>query len=156
MLDDECMCADKCHKDNPQGACTDKEPILPDDGSGGDLSIPAMMIYKKEDSDAIRTAIKDDNQPLLVEISFGFNPDQRVKYTLWSTPTDPLSISILNEFPVIAKKLGDHASFEPRQYLFSGKDDYFDCTETDDKRCLGLCTNHGRYVHETLLIINSF
>lgn len=50
IADNQCMCSDvsagKCTND-PGAQCESFEPIMADDGSGGDITIPAFLVFKQ-------------------------------------------------------------------------------------------------------------
>ena len=52
--DTRCVCGQPCE---PQKSCQWTEPVLADDGSGADVTIPAIML-QKQDADAIKDYIR--------------------------------------------------------------------------------------------------
>lgn len=144
IADTTCLCDDKqCVNDNPNQACETSEPIMADDGSGSDVSIPSFLVYKR-DADQIIDVLKDD-QPVQVEMQWALpTPDDRVEYDLWTVPTNNVSKPFLKNFKKLAKALGDHAYFTPHQYVYDGVRSH--CIGDDGKNfCYNLCTNNGRY-----------
>lgn len=114
-----------------------------DDGSGSDIYIPSMLL-RKNDGDKLKATLKN-NTGILMELAFGFSQDERVKYQVWTTPTDPVSRQFLSSFSKVAQAFGNHAAFQPRQYFHSGKR-YLNCGSGGDQvSCNELCTNNGRY-----------
>lgn len=144
IADNTCLCSDvDCIEaaDNP--TCETSEPIMADDGSGSDISIPSFLMFK-HDADKVKEKLMDD-QPVQLEMSWSLpNPDDRVEYDLWSTPTDVVSKQLLTEFKPIAKSLGDRAYFTPHMYIYDGVKTH--CQGNDGENfCYNLCTNNGRY-----------
>jgi hypothetical protein len=116
---------------------------MADDGSGSDISIPSFLMFK-HDADKVKERLMDD-QPVQLEMSWSLpNPDDRVEYDLWSTPTDVVSKQFLTEFKPISKALGDRAYFTPHMYIYDGVKTH--CQGNDGENfCYNLCTNNGRY-----------
>ena len=146
IADDMCLCSHEACEDasSPDtNICEDTEPIMADDGSGSDISIPSFLLFK-EDADPIKQVLMA-NQQVRVSMSFSVPaPDSRVEYDMWTTPSDPLSRSILMSFKEAAVALGDEAFFTPHQYIYDGKQ--AGCVGADGKnQCFSLCTNNGRY-----------
>lgn len=145
IADDMCLCShEDCEDDSgAKNICEDTEPIMADDGSGSDISIASFLLFK-EDADPIIEVLKQ-NQQVRVSMSFSVPaPDARVEYDMWTTPSDPLSTSILMSFKVAAVALGDEAFFTPHQYIYDGKQ--AGCQGSDGQnQCFTLCTNNGRY-----------
>jgi len=144
IADNTCLCSDvECIEaaDNP--TCETSEPIMADDGSGSDISIPSFLMFK-HDADKVKERLMDD-QPVQLEMSWSLpNPDDRVEYDLWSTPTDVVSKQFLTEFKPISKALGDRAYFTPHMYIYDGVKTH--CQGNDGENfCYNLCTNNGRY-----------
>jgi hypothetical protein len=123
--------------------CESKEPIMADDGSGTDITVPSFLMFK-QDADPIRDALKG-NQLIRMEMSWALpNPDSRVEYELWTTPKDYVSRPLQRSFREVAMALGDHASFTPHMYVYDGLN--AGCQGPDGvNQCYNLCTNNGRY-----------
>ena len=116
---------------------------MADDGSGSDISIPSFLMFK-HDADVVKDQLMED-QPVQLEMSWSLpNPDDRVEYELWSSPTDEISKKFLSEFKPIAKALGDRAYFTPHQYLYDGVKTRCQSAEGENF-CYTLCTNNGKY-----------
>lgn len=145
IADDMCLCSHTECEESSGGTniCEDTEPIMADDGSGSDVSIPSFLLFK-EDADPIKEVLTK-NQQVRVSMSFSIPaPDSRVEYDMWTTPSDPLSRSILMSFKEAAVALGDEAFFTPHQYIYDGNQ--AGCHGTDGSNmCFSLCTNNGRY-----------
>jgi hypothetical protein len=142
IADDMCLCSHvECVSDDV--LCEDTEPIMADDGSGADISIPSFLLFK-EDSDPIKEVLMK-NQAVRVSMAFSLPaPDSRVEYDMWTTPSDPLSRSILMNFKEAAVALGDEAFFTPHMYIYDGLQ--AGCRGANgENQCFSLCTNNGRY-----------
>jgi hypothetical protein len=144
IADNTCLCINEDCRADGGGAqtCEVQEPIMADDGSGSDISIPTFLLFK-QDADPIKTVLKN-NKHVRVEMSFAI-PSNRdsVKYELWSTPTDPVSMPIERNFKDAAIALGEAAHFSPKMYIYDGMKAGCDQNGTDE--CFNLCTNSGRY-----------
>lgn len=149
IADNLCLCSDqKClnatGSDDNFVPCENNEPIMADDGSGGDITIPAFLMFKV-DANLIKEEVKDRNGIVQVEMSWAMpNPDSKVEYELWTVPSEEVSKSFQMDWKDIAQKLGDHSSFTPHQYIYDGVKSR--CHGADGRNlCLNLCTNNGRY-----------
>lgn len=142
IADNQCQCgATNCVLD--KGAiCEAEEPIMADDGSGLDITIPSFLVFK-QDADKMKEVLKK-NKPMRVEMSFSIpEPEARVEYDLWTTPNDPVSIGFLTTFKEAAIALGDRAFFTPRDFVYDGVK--AGCQSNGQNKCYSLCTNEGRY-----------
>jgi hypothetical protein len=119
------------------------EPIMADDGSGADISIPSFLIFK-EDADPIKQVLKNNTQ-VRVEMKFAVpNPGSRVEWDLWTHPREQISRQFLSEFKSAVAAIGKGASFTPHMYVYDGS--AAGCvTNNGDNQCYNLCTNNGRY-----------
>ena len=123
--------------------CETKEPIMADDGSGADITIPSFLLFK-QDSDPIKAVLKQDKM-VRAQMSWTLPaPDARVEYELWSTPKEPVSAPLKKNFREVAVALGNHAQFTPHYYVYDGL--FAGCRASDGtNQCYNLCTNNGRY-----------
>lgn len=144
IADNTCLCSagDLCHSD-PGRDCEEREPIMADDGSGSDISIPSFLMFK-EDADGVK-AEAQANHHVRIEMTWSLPaPDDRVEYELWTTPTDVISRDFQKDFKGAAVALGDRAYFTPQQYIYDGIRS--GCQGIDGENdCYNLCTNNGRY-----------
>lgn len=147
IADSVCLCgATDCDFGPEQDICETEEPIMADDGSGADISIPSFLIFK-QDADKIK-AVVVQNQPVRIEMSFSVPaPDSRVEYDLWTTPADAVSVPFLQTFREAALALDSEAYFTPHMYIYDGNRAGCHIDDEDDGEnfCEGLCTNGGRY-----------
>ena len=144
IADNTCLCSAGASCISDSGIeCETREPIMADDGSGSDISIPSFLMYK-QDADPIIAKLKA-NQVVRIDMSWTNIPSKdHVEYELWTYPSEPVSQEFLNEFLTAAISLGSHASFTPHMYIYDGKQS--GCMGADgENQCYNLCTNHGRY-----------
>jgi hypothetical protein len=151
-----CRCSDKNCTSAFGPDCRDEEPVLVDDGSAADVSIPSFLLYR-----TIATAIQAEvakGQSVLLELTWGISTgtiDKPVSYELWTDGHDDLVDYITyRHFQMVGSAFNDSvAQFAPRFQLIDGK--RFKCNEQvqEDGPCDHLCTNHGRYcaIHATNL-----
>jgi hypothetical protein len=144
IADDSCLCsaAESCVSDAGE-ACEEREPIMADDGSGSDISIPSFLMFK-QDADRVKAEVMA-NHPVRIEMTWSLpNPDDRVEYELWTTPTDVISEDFQRDFKEAAVALGSRAYFTPQMYIYDGM--LSGCVGEDGvNQCYNLCTNDGRY-----------
>lgn len=139
-----CQCA---HEDictpRPGEICEQNEPIMADDGSGYDITIPSVLLFK-QDADPIK-AVLINGKPVRMELSWSLpNPDNHVEWDLWTSPTDYISSQFKIEFKEAAVALGSSASMVPHMYIYDGI--AAKCRNDEGiNECYNLCTNNGRY-----------
>lgn len=144
IADNACLCSDQaCMTAMGTTQCETAEPIMADDGSGADISIPSFLMFKV-DADKVKNELTQSH-PVQIEMSWKLpNPDDRVEYDLWTVPKDPSSQEFLATFKKLAVALGDKAYFSPHQYIYDGVRSH--CQGNDGENfCFNLCTNNGRY-----------
>eukprot|EP00567_Pseudictyota_dubia_P013407 CAMPEP_0197444702 /NCGR_PEP_ID=MMETSP1175-20131217/10126_1 /TAXON_ID=1003142 /ORGANISM="Triceratium dubium, Strain CCMP147" /LENGTH=290 /DNA_ID=CAMNT_0042975539 /DNA_START=190 /DNA_END=1059 /DNA_ORIENTATION=- len=123
--------------------CELNEPIMADDGSGSDISIPSFLMHK-HDADLVKGLLKS-NQPVQMEMAWALpSPDNHVEYEIWTTPSTWFGKNFLKQFKTAALALGGHASFTPYMFIYDGQT--AGCRGFDGtNQCYSLCTNNGRY-----------
>jgi hypothetical protein len=144
IADNTCLCSDEeCISSSSLTTCETQEPIMADDGSGADISIPSFLMFKR-DADKVKDEVKN-NRPVQIEMAWSLpKPDDRVEYDLWTTPSDMVSKDFLKSFKNIARALGDRAYFTPHMYVYDGVRSH--CQgQSGENFCYNLCTNNGRY-----------
>ena len=143
VADSSCLCSDKdCVPDVTLSQCESNEPILADDGSGSDISIPTMLMFKK-DADAIKEAVRN-KQDVKVEMSWSLSSrTDKVEYQMWTTPTELVSQNFLKSFKNYSIALNGTAHFTPHMYIYDGVKSK--CTDSGKNLCDNLCTNEGLY-----------
>jgi hypothetical protein len=145
IADNLCLCSDAACLSMTNATfqnCQNAEPIMADDGSGGDITIPAFLMFK-QDAHGIIQEVKEKNSPVQVEMSWSLpHPDSSVSYELWTVPSENVSKEFQRAWSQIALKLGKKAQFTPRQYIYDGIKSR--CQTSDGKNmCFNLCTNGG-------------
>jgi hypothetical protein len=149
IADEQCRCSDNNCTDKFGPECQPSDPVLVNDGSGSDVSIPSFLLFKAA-AESVKEQLKK-NQTVLMELTWGLKEDvestsQPVYYHLWTTAHDPiLDIETYVNLRTVAAAFKDTAHFSPRFSLLNGS--RFQCNEEADTRgpCDHLCTNHGRY-----------
>lgn len=143
IADDTCLCSagDTCVNEGFE--CEDREPIMADDGSGSDISIPSFLMFK-QDADQLKDALFKDTM-IQIQMSWALpTPDDRVEYSLWTTPTEAVSRDFERQFQHAAVAFGKKAYFTPHMYIYDGVKS--NCQGADgENQCYNLCTNNGRY-----------
>lgn len=154
IADNICLCSDiECmaapnstdfYDNGRDNICERSEPIMADDGSGGDIDIPAFLI-PKHDADLIKDVMMNDGQSVQVSMSWILpSPDERVEYELWTVPSEHVSKDFQLSWKDVARVFGDHVYFRPREYIYPGA--RMNCEmEVNREICNSLCTNNRRY-----------
>lgn len=77
IADNTCLCSDQeCIEKSALKTCETTEPIMADDGSGSDISIPSFLMFKR-DADKIKEEVMN-NRPVQIEMSWKLpTPDGR-------------------------------------------------------------------------------
>jgi hypothetical protein len=144
IADNSCLCGDAdCVEQNLEIQCQNAEPIMADDGSGSDITVPSFLMFK-HDADKVKETVK---QGILVQLEMAWalpSPDDRVEYDLWTVPTEHVSREFQRTFKHMAKALGDRAYFTPHMYIYDGIKSGCQGREGENQ-CYTLCTNNGRY-----------
>ena len=145
IADTSCVCSDlTCMNftNAAPGVCKDQEPIMADDGTGGDISIPSFLVYKHDAIPIIETL--KQNLPVQVEMKFSVpTTDSRVEYELWTAPRDVVSRNMIMSFQDAAMALGNDAFFTPHEFVMDGEK--AGCQQNGQDVCFNLCTNEGKY-----------
>ncbi|KAJ8603125.1 hypothetical protein CTAYLR_004573 [Chrysophaeum taylorii] len=142
VADNKCVCSDEACSSTPNMACESDEPIMADDGSGSDITIPAILLWKT-DADKIKDYFFSEPNPVVqAKLAWSIpQPDNRVEWELWTKSDDDTSIDFLIEFRSTVFALGLDQQFTPHFYTWNGT--AYGCPESG--RCGTLCTNSGRY-----------
>jgi hypothetical protein len=142
IADNVCQCSQPACLTPNNGMCEIAEPVMGDDGSGADVTIPSFLIFK-QDADPIKEEIMKD-QSIRIDMAFSVPaPDSRVEYDIWLSPMNPVSRPILETFKDGAVALGTKAFFTPHMYIYDGR--RAGCQLFGENQCFNLCTNNGRY-----------
>lgn len=144
IADKSCQCkyGDLCHSDKGID-CEEREPVMANDGSGSDISIPSFLMFK-QDADPVKDQLVK-NQPVRMELRWSLpNPGDTVNYDLWTTPTERISEEFQVDFKSAALAMGDKSKFTPHMFLYDGFSS--GCVSLQGENlCYNLCTNNGRY-----------
>jgi hypothetical protein len=145
IADNTCLCIDmECMSNTDMRTCENTEPIVADDGSGSDISIPSFLMFKR-DADSVKNELKA-NRPVQIEMAWSLpNTDDRVEYNLWTTPADTFTLDFFDRFAPLAAALKEHAYFTPHMYIHNGFKMNCQSAATGEDFCYSLCTNNGRY-----------
>jgi len=147
----------------------ENEYRLPNDGSGGDIAIPSVMI-SSSDYKAMTDIIKQHNNTGLLVAEIAWHTpkyDNRVVMDIWSSPIDyHVKEFMASNFSAIARTFdlnemhgNSHHNdeynekmnlllFQEQPILLDGKS--IGClgkSDIPDQPCYRLCTNGGRYCH---------
>jgi len=143
IADSTCLCSAGNTCTNTGFECEEREPIMADDGSGSDISIPSFLMFK-QDADVIKQTLINESI-IQMKMSWALpTPDDRVEYSLWTTPTEAVSRDFERQFVHAAKAFGSRAYFQPHMYIYDGIKS--NCLGADgENECYNLCTNNGRY-----------
>ena len=144
IADNICQCnRTNCIRPDNE-SCETQEPLMADDGSGSDVTIPSFLLFK-EDADEIKKVLLK-NQHVRAQMSFKVPaPDARVEYELWTAPPDGISRSLEETFGSAAVALSNRASFKPHPYIYDGVAAGCHSSTTGENVCYSLCLNNGRY-----------
>lgn len=143
LADNTCLCSATSCTSEGNTFCETQEPVMADDGSGADVTIPSYLMFK-QDADPIKEMLMEDTTVRMkMEWSLP-EVDAQVDYQMWTTPKEPISRPLQREFRHVAKALGDRAKFTPHMFLYDGV--FAGCkSPTGENQCFDLCTNEGRY-----------
>ena len=120
------------------------EPIMADDGSGFDITIPSVLMFKA-DADAVKKELMN-HHPVRMEMGWSLpNPDDHVEWDIWTHPLDYAATSFKLEFKETAVALAGRAAMTPHEYFYDGLESGCINEETNENMCGNMCTNHGRY-----------
>jgi len=145
IADNICLCSDKvCIEIYQEYRCELDEPIMMNDGTGGDISIPTMLMTK-HDADIIKAEMINSGQN--IQILMGWNlphPNSHVEFELFTGPSVHISKEFQRNWKNIATKFEGRVHFTPRQYIYDGV--VAKCRSSKGFNvCFNLCTNNGKY-----------
>jgi hypothetical protein len=116
-------------------------PLMADDGTGGDIKIPAMLIHK---ADGLKIQ-QYMNTRVSVTLSWNIpHPDNRVEWDVWTSSDDFLAVDFKSQFGKVAEALSNNSLMTPH-YSFEDGEAYGCVTEQESDGCKKMCTNGGRY-----------
>lgn len=118
--------------------------IMTDNGQGGNLNIPAMLI-SKSDADLIKKYLNDVKNPEKISLSVSFDMQKTsdvISYSIWSTPTSYLSQIFMMSFADVGSQfVRKVAEFAPYYVLWYCPDCENDGYIEDHPDCV----SGGRY-----------
>lgn len=144
IADNTCQCKnlDVCTLDEGT-TCKGYGAFMSDDGSGTDITIAAMLMFK-QDADPIKDALKKGTT-VRVKMSWPVpNPNDHVELDLWTRLPDADSTDFQIMWMGVQRRFGGTVAFTPHYYIYNGIQ--AKCRTTYGKKiCDSLCTNEGRY-----------
>ena len=154
IADVKCLCGDEECEANQldQGgdtSCQKNMPIMADDGSASDISIPTVLMGTM-DANRIKGALVR-NEPVYMELSWPVDPvtpGSKVGYELWTTPFDFNAHDFQMSWRDIVVKFEDKTVFTPHLFIYDGiVGGCRNATDPNNPRnsCHSMCTNVGRY-----------
>eukprot|EP00808_Paulinella_micropora_P010849 g70477.t1 len=119
-------------------------PYMADDGTGNDITIPSMLVYKR-DGAKIKTELQQ-NKTVVLRMAWDvpIDNDGTVNWKLWTSPWEPMTRDFKGTFKNAVQKLGSRANFTANFYIIDGSRN--GCTRSAD-HCGNTCTNEGRYCY---------
>ena len=137
-----CLCSEKCANATH---CFDELPPVTDDGSGGTVQIPTMMISRGKAMQI--QEILHENRVVLMEMAWHMpKMDNSVAVDIWYSPNSQVAEEFLSNFSALALVLKEYLTFRPHHYILDGN--HMQCEgQVDDPQqsCYSMCTNNGRY-----------
>ena len=153
IADDRCLCGNGGEGCNSTLPCQEEMPVLADDGSGGSLSIPVVLL-KKQDAAAIYTTLNHDKKAVLLDLKWhpqAITEDEPLYYGMWVDLHDNHTAGLMQQVKPLALSLAQsqehsYAHFWPSFMLFNGTT--AQCLgNTAEDQCFQTCTNNGRYCY---------
>lgn len=144
--EEHCTCEDeKCKEKYPGDNCTNHQNAMIDDGSGRDIFIPSILVFKPT-FETMKDRLENQSQTMVMEILLKGETilDQGTKPSVhvWHLPHDPnVHFDTYLEMQRAILALGEFITFEPRLMLTDGEK--FGCR--NDNACIDLCSHGGRY-----------
>ena len=118
------------------------EVVMSDDGTGGGLRIPAMLIGKTDGKKLIdflrRSSQEEIDQTALLAEFVMEKPDNRVEYDLWFTSSNDRALDFISDFREYDEKFGSKVLFTPH-YVF------WKCPFCESQYLENDCFGNGKY-----------
>ena len=117
------------------------EVLMSDDGTGGGIRIPSMLIGNNDGAKLLawwRSASQVEKDSLVLMSEFVMKQHDIVDIDFWYTSSSDRSINFLEDFTKIEKNLGSLINFKPR-FVF------WECTNCDQKYLETDCYGGGKY-----------
>lgn len=116
--------------------------IMSDDGTGGGIRIPSMLLGKTDGLKLIDFLARGSNEDLkLITIMAEFimeKPDNRVEYDIWFTSTNDRALDFIQDFASQDNKFGEKVLMTPHYVFWS-------CLECEQEYLDNDCYAGGRY-----------
>jgi hypothetical protein len=116
--------------------------IMSDDGTGGGIRIPAMLIGKTDGRKLIdfldRASDEELKQVALMANFVMEKPDNRVEYDIWFTSSNDRALDFITDFSNYDHKLGKNVLMTPH-YVF------WKCTYCEEDYLRNDCFGGGKY-----------
>jgi hypothetical protein len=116
--------------------------IMSDDGTGGGIRIPSMLVGKTDGKkliDFLKRASEDELDQTAVMAQFVMEkPDDRVEYDVWFTSSNDRALDFISDFKEQDLKLDDKVLMTPR-YVF------WKCAFCEEEYLQNDCYGGGRY-----------
>jgi hypothetical protein len=97
------------------------EVIMSDDGTGGGIRIPSILIGKTDGKkllDFLKVASEEELKQVAVMADFYLEkPDDRVEYDIWFTSSNDKALDFIEDFAPTDASLGDSVLMTPH-YVF--------------------------------------
>lgn len=117
------------------------EVLMSDDGTGGGIRIPSMLIGSNDGDKLMNWFVKatpEERDSLILMCEFIMPEHENVSLDFWFTSSSDRAIDFLEDFTKIEKSLGKKLEFRPR-YVF------WECKQCDAKYLESDCFGGGRY-----------
>lgn len=116
--------------------------VMSDDGTGGGLRIPAMLVGKTDGKKLIDFLKRGSNEELdqiaiLAEFIMD-KPDNRVEYDFWFTSSNDRALDFITDFAEYDQKFGDKVLMTPH-YVF------WKCVYCEEQYLKNDCYGEGKY-----------
>lgn len=116
--------------------------VMSDDGTGGGIRIPSMIIGKTEGRkllDFLKRASKEELEQTAIMAQFVMEkPDDRVEYDIWFTSSNDRALDFISDFKEYDQKFGDKVLMQPH-YVF------WQCPNCEADYIKNDCFANGKY-----------
>lgn len=117
--------------------------LMSDDGTGGGIRIPSMLISKTDGKNLLSwfmAATEEEKSQVVIMAEFVLPNEagNKVEWDLWMTSSSDRAIDFLEDFEVMQEQLGDQVKFTPH-YVF------WECPGCDSRYIENDCYGGGRY-----------
>lgn len=87
--------------------------VMSDDGNGGGIHIPSVLIGKKDGDKIIKYTTEHSHRHLVAILDFDLpNPDNHVEYELYISSANKKSREFINDWANVSKLLDNNISFD--------------------------------------------